>query len=49
VRVTGAFDGSRVQATLAGGELRITLPKLADRRGHGIEVPVTAGSITPSA
>jgi HSP20 family protein len=49
VRVTGAFDGSRVRATLAGGELRVTLPKLTDRRGRGIEVPVTGGSVTPSA
>ena len=49
VRLTGAFDGSKVRATLAGGELRITLPKLADRRGRGIEVPVTAGSVTPHA
>jgi HSP20 family protein len=49
VRVTGAFDGSRVHATLAGGELRITLPKLADRRGRGIDVPVTTGSITSTA
>ena len=31
VRVSGAFDGSRVRATLADGELRVTLPKLADR------------------
>jgi HSP20 family protein len=47
VRVTGAFDGSQVRATLVGGELRITLPKLSDRRGRGIEVPVTVG--TPNA
>ena len=49
VRVTSAFDGSKVRATLAGGELRITLPKLSDRRGRAIEVPVLGGSITPSA
>jgi HSP20 family protein len=49
VRLAGAFDGSRVRATLAGGELRITLPKLADRRGRAIDVPVAAGSVTPSA
>jgi HSP20 family protein len=49
VRVTGAFDGSKVRATLSGGELRITLPKLSDRRGRAIEVPVTGGSPTPNA
>jgi len=49
VRVNGAFDGSKVRATLAGGELRITLPKLSDRRGRAIDVPVTGGSLTPSA
>lgn len=49
VRVTGAFDGSDVRATLVGGELRITLRKLADRRGRAIEVPLTAGSVTRSA
>jgi HSP20 family protein len=49
VRLVGAFDGSKVRATLAGGELRITLPKLADRRGRAIEVPVTGGSLTPNA
>ena len=49
VRVTGAFDGSKVRATLSGGELRITLQKLSDRRGRAIEVPVTGGSPTPNA
>jgi HSP20 family protein len=42
VRVSGAFDGSRVRATLAGGELRVTLPKLGERRGRGVEIPVNA-------
>jgi HSP20 family protein len=41
VRLSGAFDGARVRATLNEGELRITLPKLADRRGRGLDVPVT--------
>lgn len=43
VRVNGAFDGSRVRATLADGELRVTLPKLSDRRGQGLVIPVDAG------
>jgi HSP20 family protein len=41
VRVSGAFDGGGVKATLVDGELRVTLPKLADRRGRGVAVPVT--------
>ncbi len=42
VGVSGAFEGSRVRAVLSGGELRITLPKLADRRGSGLVVPIDA-------
>ena len=41
VRLSGAFDGSAVRASLVNGELRVTLPKLADRRGRGLAVPVT--------
>jgi HSP20 family protein len=41
VRVTGAFDGANVRATLSEGELRVRLPKLADRRGKATAVPVT--------
>jgi HSP20 family protein len=40
VRVSGAFDGANVRATLAEGELRVRLPKLADRRGKATVVPV---------
>ena len=40
VRLSGAFEGSRVRATLADGELRISVPKLADRRGTGLVVPI---------
>jgi HSP20 family protein len=43
VRVSGAFDGARVRAMLANGELRVVLPKLGERRGRGFEVPVTGG------
>lgn len=42
VRVSGAFEGSRVRAVVTGGELRITLPKLSDRRGNGLVVPIEA-------
>ncbi|HXH07729.1 MAG TPA: Hsp20/alpha crystallin family protein [Vicinamibacterales bacterium] len=41
VRLEGAFDGRRATARLAGGELRITVPRIADRRGTPIAIPVT--------
>jgi HSP20 family protein len=34
VRVSAAFDGGRVQARFLNGELRISLPKIHDRRGE---------------
>jgi len=46
VRVSGAFEGSRARATLTDGELRITLPKLTDRRDAGLVVPIDS---TPRA
>jgi HSP20 family protein len=48
VRLSGAFDGSAVKATLTQGELRVTLPKLADRRGRGLPVPVAGSQETRS-
>jgi HSP20 family protein len=41
VRVSGAVDAGRARATLAHGELVITLPRLADRRGAAHHIPVT--------
>jgi HSP20 family protein len=40
VRLAGAFDGGRTRAVLQGGELRVTLPRLAERRGQEIHVPI---------
>jgi HSP20 family protein len=40
VRLTGAFDTAKAAATLANGELRVRVPKLEERRGHDITVPV---------
>ena len=40
VRLTGAFDVEQSRATLANGELTITLPKMSDRRGQGHRIPV---------
>jgi HSP20 family protein len=41
VRLTRPCDGSRAKATLESGELRITVPKIEERRGLPIRVPLT--------
>lgn len=40
VRLSGALDAGRARAVLAAGELRITIPRIEDRRGHEIRIPV---------
>lgn len=35
-------DTSRARATLADGELRVSLPRVVERRGRSIEIPVSA-------
>lgn len=40
VRLTGAFDAGRAEARLGGGELRVVLPRIDDRRGAEIRIPV---------
>ena len=42
VRLTGAFDVGRADATLRAGELRITLPRIEARRGRERRIPVRA-------
>lgn len=42
VRLTAACDCGRARAVLADGELRVTLPKIAERRGRTIEIPITS-------
>jgi HSP20 family protein len=45
VRVEAAVDASRARARLVAGELHISLPKIADRRGQPIEIRIDgAGS-----
>ena len=41
VRLTGAFDTSRATAVLRGGELRVTLPRIDERRGTEHVIAVT--------
>jgi HSP20 family molecular chaperone IbpA len=40
VRLSGAFDGGKAQASLAGGELRVVLPRVQERRGRDIRIDV---------
>jgi HSP20 family protein len=40
VRINAAIDGSQARARLVNGELRVILPRIADRRGTGIMVPI---------
>jgi HSP20 family protein len=44
VRIHAAVDTGRARATLANGELRIVLPRIDERRGREILVPVEAGT-----
>jgi HSP20 family protein len=41
VRLPGAFDASRAEATTSRGQLRVVLPKVDDRRGRVFHLPVT--------
>jgi HSP20 family protein len=40
VRLTLACDASKARATLVNGELRITIPKIGERRGKAISIPI---------
>jgi HSP20 family protein len=42
VRLTGAFDISRATASLVGGELTVSLPRLVERRGRPQRIPLTS-------
>ena len=42
VRLSRACDTAQARATLTGGELRITVPKVADRRGRTIPITITS-------
>lgn len=48
VRLSGPCDGGRVRAILSAGELRIVLPRIEERRGGQIRVPVSVEQ-APSA
>jgi HSP20 family protein len=40
VHLTGAYDAGRASATLEAGVLRIVLPRIDERRGREIRIPV---------
>src|SRR5262245_60649175 len=41
VGLEGAFDAGKAVATLTDGELRVVLPRLRERRGTRIRIPIT--------
>lgn len=47
VRINAAIDGAQARARMAHGELRVMLPRIPERRGAGILVPI-ATAATPT-
>jgi HSP20 family protein len=47
IRLTSPCDGAKARTALADGELRVSIPKIADRRGRSIQVPIEP-TATPS-
>jgi len=43
IRVAGAIDPSHAEAILRAGELRVRIPRIEERRGREIPIPVKAG------
>jgi HSP20 family protein len=41
VRLTGAVNAAGAHATVSGGQLRVVLPRLEDRRGQIFRIPVS--------
>ena len=44
VRLNVAIDAAKARARLANGELRVVLPRLKERRGSGLLVPIDTGA-----
>jgi len=42
VRLARACDTARARARLSGGELRVSVPKIGDRRGRAIPITISA-------
>jgi HSP20 family protein len=43
VRLGRACDTANAQATLHGGELRVSIPKIGDRRGRAVPIAIKSG------
>jgi HSP20 family protein len=43
IHLSNAFDARRATARLHQGELRISVPKLSERRGDAVPIPITVG------
>ena len=41
VRLAGPCDTAKAQASLADGELRVSIPKIGDRRGRAVPIAIT--------
>ena len=41
IGLEGAFDAGKAVATLTDGELRVVLPRVEDRRGRNIRIPIS--------
>lgn len=48
VRLPGAIDASLGRAVFASGELRISIPRIAERRGREIAIPISTGTASDS-
>lgn len=40
VRINAAIDGAQARARMVNGELRVVLPRIPERRGAGVMVPI---------
>lgn len=47
VRLSGTVDVARARARLVSGELRIVVPKLSERRGQEVRIPVESDPAEP--
>lgn len=44
VRINAAIDGAQARARMANGELRVVLPRIVERRGAGLLVPIESAT-----
>ena len=44
IRLSAPCDPARARAELVDGELRVTIPRIAERRGRGLAIPVQTPS-----